>query len=185
MQTQDEQKQTQCDDENQNEVCDECQDEKQLNEDVEEVCNEMEKLKEQVSTLEDKFLRSNAEFENIKRRMEKEKSQAIAYANENFARELLPVIDALELASTTCETTDEVAGKILEGVNLTIEQFKKSFEKNGIVEIDTTKDFDPNYHNAVMQVDSDEPSGKIVQVFQKGYLINGRVLRPAMVSISK
>ena len=81
---------------------------------------------------------------------------------------------------------DEFAQKIKEGINITIDQFKKSFEKNGITQIDTECEFDPNVHNAMLQVESDEhQSGAIVQVIQKGYMINGRVLRPAMVTIAK
>jgi len=143
-------------------------------------------LKEQVSVLEDRYLRANAEFENLRKRLEKEKYQAIAYAHEQFARDLLPVIDALEIAANTGSQGDEAAGKIQEGIALTIEQFKKCFEKHGVSAVNGEGEFDPNVHEAVMQVESEEhESGQIVQMFQKGYTIKDRVLRPAMVSISK
>jgi len=155
------------------------------------VVSEIDQLKEQLKALEDKYLRNNADFENIKKRMEKEKMMAISYAHEQFARDMLPIIDALEMASNTSEvdegvSTEELLKKVKEGVNLTIEQFRKTFEKHGIELVDIDGVFDPNFHEAVMQLESDEkPAGDILQVFQKGYKIKDRVLRPAMVSIVK
>jgi grpE len=142
-------------------------------------------LEKQIAELTDKYYRANADFENMKKRLEKEKTEIASYANEKFARDLLPVLDALEMAVNFETEGDEYAAKIKEGINITIDQFKKCFEKNGISEA-VVGEFDPNFHNAVMQVQSDDvESGKIVQVIQKGYLINGRILRPAMVSIAK
>jgi molecular chaperone GrpE len=148
-----------------------------------------EELEQKVSELEELRLRDLADYENLKKRLEKEKSQAVAYAHESFARDLLSVIDSLDSA-TTLEIDEENLGesleKIKEGINLTIEQFKKVFEKNGIELVDVENEFDPNFHEAIMQVDSDDhDKGEIVQVFQKGYKIRDRVLRPAMVSICK
>lgn len=152
--------------------------------------SEIETLQAKVSELEDKYLRANAEFDNMKRRLEKEKSQAIAYAHEVFARDLLPVIDALEMAVLAGSNPEvdsaELLGKVKEGVELTIEQFKKAFEKHGIELVTIEGGFDPNFHEAVMQLESAEKeAGEILQVFQKGYKIKERVLRPAMVSIAK
>ncbi len=153
--------------------------------------SEVDELKAQLQDLEDKYLRNKADFENIKKRMEKEKLMAISYAHEQFARDLLPIIDALEMASNTNEidentTIKQVLEKTKEGVDLTIEQFRKTFEKHGIELVDIEGVFDPNFHEAVMQVENEEkPSGDILQVFQKGYKIKDRVLRPAMVSIVK
>jgi len=169
--------------------------EETLNEEVgdkEEVTeeNELEALKAKVAELEDKYIRANAEFENIRKRLEKEKASAVAYANELFARDMLSIIDALDSAASIKESEDvkpeELFAKIKEGIDLTVEQFKKAFEKHGIELIDISGEFDPNIHEAVMQVDSEEKdSGEILQVFQKGYKIKDRVLRPAMVSIAK
>jgi len=153
--------------------------------------SEVDELKKQLKALEDKYLRNNADFENIKKRMEKEKMMAISYAHEQFARDMLPIIDALEMASNTSDaeegiSTEELLKRVKEGVNLTIEQFRKTFEKHGIELVNIDGGFDPNFHEAVMQLESDEkPSGNILQVFQKGYKIKDRVLRPAMVSIVK
>ncbi|EEF13194.1 co-chaperone GrpE [Campylobacter rectus RM3267] len=143
-------------------------------------------LQKQLEELTDKYYRANADFENIKKRFEKEKADIATYANEKFARDLLPVIDALEMAVNFETEGDEYAAKIKEGIYITIDQFKKCFEKNGITAIEANEDFDPNFHNAMLQVESEDvEKGKIVQVIQKGYLINGRILRPAMVSIAK
>jgi len=152
--------------------------------------DEVETLKAKITELEDQYLRANAEFENMRKRLQKEKMSAVAYANEKFANDMLAIIDALDAASLLKENEDikpeELFEKVKEGIDLTVEQFKKSFEKHGIELISTDKEFDPNFHNAVMQVDSKEKeSGKILQVFQKGYKIKDRVLRPAMVSIAK
>ncbi len=152
---------------------------------------EIKQLKEQIKELEDKYVRANADFDNIKKRLEKEKNQAVSYAHEVFARDLLPIIDALEMALNSGEVDEntkpeELLEKVKEGINLTIEQFRKAFEKHGIELVDIEGEFDPNYHEAVMQLDSEEKnSGEILQVFQKGYKIKDRVLRPAMVSIVK
>lgn len=156
---------------------------------VEEV-DEVETLKTRVAELEDQYLRVNAEFENMRKRLEKEKMSAVSYANELFARDMLPIIDALDSASALKESEDtkseELFEKVKEGIDLTVDQFKKSFEKHGIELVDINGEFDPNIHEAVMQVDSEEKnSGEILQVFQKGYKIKDRLLRPAMVSIVK
>ena len=142
-----------------------------------------------IAQLEEQKLRDYAEFENIKKRYDKEKSQAIAYAQESFARDMLSVIDSLDSAAALEvdeENLKESLEKMKEGIDLTIEQFKKIFNKHGIELVDVDNEFDPNFHEAIMQVDSDEhEKGHIVQVFQKGYKYKDRVLRPAMVSIAK
>jgi len=149
--------------------------------------NPIEVLEEKVAELEDLRLRDLAEFENIKKRLEKEKMQSIAYSQESFARDLLMVIDSLDNANATMDNLQEVnVEKIKEGIDLTVDQFKKIFEKHGIELVDVEDGFDPNFHEAVMKVDSPEHSeGEIVQVLQKGYKIKDRLLRSAMVSIAK
>ncbi len=169
-----------------NDVC--CDNELPLEEDSVNV--EVENLKAKIGELEDKYLRANADFDNMRRRLEKEKIQSVSYAHEGFARDLLPVIDSLEMAIVASQNpevpSDELLEKLKEGIVLTIEQFKKAFEKNGIELVDVENGFDPNFHEAIMQLESEEKqSGEILQVFQKGYKIKERILRPAMVSIAK
>ena len=139
----------------------------------------------------DKYLRAHADFENTKRRLEKDKANAVSYANESFAKDILAVIDSFENALSSIEgadeeNTSEVLEKMKEGVTLTYEQLKKVLEKNHIKEIVCNGTFDPEVHQAIMQVESDEhKTGDVVQVMQKGYTIKDRVLRPAMVSTCK
>jgi molecular chaperone GrpE len=136
---------------------------------------------------EDKFLRTHADFENIKKRLEKEKYQAIDYASEKFAKDLLSTIDTLEMALQSANAdipAEELIEKLKEGIELTVKNVMTTFEKHDISVVETDE-FDPQVHNAVMQVDSpDHESGQIVQVMQKGYNYKERLLRPAMVSIA-
>jgi len=139
----------------------------------------------------DKYLRAHADFENSKRRLEKDKMNAVSYANESFAKDILAVIDSFENALTSIEganedNSSEVLKQMKEGVNLTYEQLKKILEKNHIKEVDCSGEFDPEVHQAIMQVESDaHEEGDVVQVMQKGYTIKDRILRPAMVSTCK
>lgn len=151
----------------------------------------LEEMEQEIAEWKDKYLRAHADFENTKKRLEKDKSTAVSYANESFAMDILAVLDSFEQALASIEGADEanaseVLEKMKEGVYLTYEQLKKVLEKNYIKEISCEGTFDPNLHQAVMQVESDEhESGQIVQTLQKGYTIKDRVLRPSMVSTSK
>ena len=139
-----------------------------------------EKLKE----AEDKYLRAYAEFENIKKRLEKEKYTAIDYASEKFAKDLLPVIDALEMALLIDDK--EQFDKVKEGVQLTLNNLLDVFGKHDIKPVEHDEGFDPNKHEAVMQVASEEhDDNAVVQVLQKGYKYKERILRPSLVSINK
>jgi molecular chaperone GrpE len=137
----------------------------------------------------DKYLRAHADFENSKKRLEKDKMNAVSYANESFAKDILAVMDSFENALTSMEDSEEsseVLEKMKEGINLTHEQLKKVLEKNHIKAVVCEGEFDPEVHQAIMQVESDaHETGDIVQVMQKGYTIKDRVLRPAMVSTCK
>jgi len=175
----------------------ETQNEEEILDEIEESCDsveedistdENEELLAKIAQLEEQKLRDYAEFENLKKRYEKEKAQSIAYAQESFARDMLSVIDALDSATALEideENLKESLVKIKEGIEITSEQFKKIFSKHGIELVTIENGFDPNFHEAVMKVDSEDvDSGEIVQVFQKGYKYKDRVLRPAMVSIA-
>jgi molecular chaperone GrpE len=136
---------------------------------------------------EDKFLRTHADFENIKKRLEREKYQSIDYASEKFAKDLLAPIDALQMAilSTNGDIpAEDLVEKLKEGIELTVKAFNTAFEKHDITEVEYGE-FNPDYHNAVMKVDSETiESGQIVQVMQKGYQFKDRLLREAMVSVA-
>ena len=139
----------------------------------------------QLAELKDKYMRANAEFENIKKRLEKEKVSALAYANESFAKDLLDVLDALE-AAANMEASDDASAKFKEGVKNTLDLFLAKLAKHGVKPIEKHDEFDPNLHEAMMNVASDEyKSSAIVEVFQKGYQMGERVLRPSKVSVAK
>ena len=142
-----------------------------------------------VQKYKDEYIRTHADFENSKKRLEKEKATAVAFANEGFASDMLGVLDSLEKAlesASELDTSSEGMKNFIEGIELTYDQVLKALSRNGVEQIDTQGEFDPNLHQALMQVDSDEhKTGEIVTVMQKGYTIKDRILRPAMISTAK
>ncbi len=133
----------------------------------------------------EKYLRVHADFENVKKRLERDKSMALEYAYEKIALDLLPVIDAL-LGAHKSAAEENKESALTKGLELTMEKLHEVLARHGIEGIECLEEFDPNFHNAIMQVKSEEKeNGKIVQVLQQGYKYKGRVLRPAMVSIAK
>lgn len=155
---------------------------------VEEVEDELVTLQKEVAALQDKYARVHADFDNIKKRLEREKYQALEYANEKFAKDLIPVLDALDgaIKAKDMEADPEtLLEKVSEGVELTLKQFLSVMEKHGVTPVNEDEPFDPNVHHAVQQVDSpDHESGQIVSTFQKGYKYKERTLRDAMVVIA-
>jgi len=152
--------------------------------------SEIDILKAALAASEDRYHRVHADFENIKKRLEKEKYQALEYSNEKFAKDLIPVIDALEgaIKAKDAQVDTEPAQlleKVSEGVDLTMKQFLNILEKHGVTPVSEDEPFDPNIHNAVQQMDSaNHETGEIVSTFQKGYKYKGRTLRDAMVIIA-
>ena len=144
---------------------------------------------EELANVKTKLIEAHADFENIKKRLDKDKITAVNFANESFARDLLGVIDALEMAlNTQISEENEQAKSLKEGVSLTIESFKAALAKHGVKMIETSVggEFNPEIHNAMSYVESDSiASGFIAQVYQNGYMYNERILRPAMVLIAK
>ena len=131
----------------------------------------------------DAWLRAKADAENIRKRAQADITSAHKYAIDNFATDLLPVRDSLEAALATTSATLE---NMHSGVELTLKQLSSVFEKFKIVEINPAGvKFDPHQHQAISTVESDAEPNTVVQVFQKGYLLNERVMRPAMVSVAK
>lgn len=134
--------------------------------------------------LEGEYLRVHADFENVKKRLEREKYQALEYCYEGIAKDLLPVVDTLEKALESAKNAGDEA--ISEGIKLTLENLLKVLNKHGIELIAESGEFDPLLHDAIMQVPSSEvEEGQIVQTLQKGYRYKERTLRPAMVSVAK
>ncbi|MCF6340490.1 MAG: nucleotide exchange factor GrpE [Sulfurimonas sp.] len=155
---------------------------------AEAVENEFDLLQAELTALKDKYARVHADFDNIKKRLEREKYTAVEYSNEKFAKDMIPVMDALQMALTSTATvTDpqEHLDKLNEGIELTLKQFTTSLEKHGVTMVAHDEPYDPNIHNAVQTVDSEDvESGQIVQTFQTGYKYKNRPLREAMVIVA-
>lgn len=135
----------------------------------------------------DKALRVQAEMENLKRRTQKDLDDARKYAVERFAKELITVVDSLELGLQAITGDSPEVQKFREGSELTLKQFEAAFAKANIELINPLgQPFNPEHHQAMaMQPSADVAPNSVLTVFQKGYLLNGRLLRPAMVIVAK
>ncbi len=155
---------------------------------AEAVENEFELLEAELNALKDKYARVHADFDNIKKRLEREKYTAVEYANEKFAKDMVPVMDSLQGALNSANSDADKAelfDKLKEGIELTYKQFLTALEKHGVTMVSHDEPFDPNIHNAVQSVDSEDvESGQIVQTFQTGYKYKNRPLREAMVIVA-
>jgi molecular chaperone GrpE len=153
---------------------------------IEELQKSLEEKEENIKILQDKLLYLQADFENFKKLKIKEKQEILMFGNEVLIRQLLPVLDNLERALEHVSKTEDFKG-IEEGVEITLNEFLKVLEKSGVTRVDALgKKFDPNIHEALYQEERDdvEPD-TIVSEFQKGYMLNGRLIRPSRVSVSK
>ena len=146
--------------------------------------NPLAKALAEAAEMKDAWMRARAEVENVRRQGQADVAKAHKYAIEKFAEDLLPVKDALE---QTLATGEDVSAETLKaGADLTLKSLSAAFGRAAIREIDPTgQKFDPHLHQAMQVVDSDLPPNMVVTVFQKGYLLNDRVLRPALVTVSK
>ncbi|MBS3917241.1 MAG: nucleotide exchange factor GrpE [Sulfuritalea sp.] len=131
----------------------------------------------------DAWLRAKAETENLRRRAQEDISKAHKYAAEKFATEMLPVKDSLEAALATEHATVE---NFRSGVELTLKQLVAAFDKSGLAEINPAGEkFDPHQHQAISTVEDEGEPNRVLNVLQKGYRLNERVIRPALVIVSK
>jgi molecular chaperone GrpE len=141
------------------------------------------KAETEVAELKDAFLRAKAETENVRKQAEANVSKAHKYAVERFALDLLPVKDALE---QTLAAGDVPLETLKSGAALTLKALQASFDRAQVVELNPVGEtYDAHRHQAMQMVESDLPPNSIVDVFQKGYLISDRVLRPALVTVAK
>lgn len=141
----------------------------------------------EIADLKDRLLRAVAESENVRRRLEREKADAVAYAVTGFARDLLGVADNLRRALDAAAKDDVVASPLLSGVEITEKELLKAFEKHGIARVESIgQKLDPNRHQAMLEIvqEGAEP-GTIVAELQTGYVLKDRLLRPAMVTVAK
>ena len=160
---------------------------------VDDLYGQIEELQKRLETAEqsdkksqDQYIRAHAEMENIRRRSERDVSNARKFALENFSKDLLPVIDSMEKALEV-ESDDSAVNAMKEGVSMTVKMFTDAISKYGLKQIATIGEkFDPNIHEAMaMQPSEEVEENTILDVFQNGYELNGRVVRPARVIVSK
>jgi molecular chaperone GrpE len=135
----------------------------------------------------DLYLRERADLENARKRHQRDKEEALRFANDRLLKEMIPVLDNLERAVDHADQADDENQGLLEGVNMTINQFRKALENFGVKPINAIgASFDPNLHQAMGQVESvDQTPNTVVTEFQKGYLLHDRLLRPSMVMVAK
>jgi len=143
--------------------------------------------REEVEKQKDLYLRNRAENENFRRRMQREKEELAKFANESILREILPVIDNLERAVNHAKENEGDASTLVEGVEMTLSQFQGVLSKFNVSVVDAKgTPFDPACHEAMGQIERDDcDANTVVEVMQGGYMLNGRLLRPALVMVSK
>lgn len=146
-----------------------------------------EQLLEQVASAKDQVLRVQAEMQNVRRRAERDVENAHKYALDKFTADLLPVVDNLERALAAIDTEDEAQKGVSEGLELTLKSFMEVLSRHKIEAIDPAgQPFDADLHQAVSMVPNpDLEPNTVMDVFQKGYTLNGRLVRPAMVVVSQ
>jgi len=143
----------------------------------------LKEAEDEAAQLKDAWLRAKAETDNVRKQAQNDIVKAHKYAIEKFAQALLTVRDALELALATPNASTE---SLKDGVELTLKNLNAAFERERVVEIAPAGEkYDPHKHQAMTMIESDQPAGTVVQVFQKGYLLHDRVLRPALVAVAK
>ncbi len=144
-------------------------------------------LQDEVAAAKDAALRTHADAQNFKRRAEQDVEKARKFALEQFTKELLPVVDNLERALESASGDEEIIQPIAEGVKLTLKSLQDALKKSNIEVVDPQGEpFDPNLHQAMSMVESSEVEpNSVIAVMQKGYTLHGRLVRPAMVMVSK
>ena len=152
--------------------------------------SEVERLQEEVRNLKEDKIRVLAEMENLRKRFDREKIDSIKYGSVNFARDILSPGDNLERALSAINQEEDHPQSIknlIEGLKMVQKEFSSALEKNGISKINSMNEkFDPNLHQAIMEVERDNlDEGIVVQEIQTGYMMHDRLLRPAMVGVSK
>jgi molecular chaperone GrpE len=151
----------------------------------EEPDEDKDRLTSELQEINDKYVRLYAEFENYKKRINKDKEELVRYGNESLIFELLPVIDNLEMALK--HSSHNLNTGIVHGVEITLKELQRLLEKFGLSPIDASgKPFDPTVHHAMTQVERDDVEEKtVVEEFRKGYMLWDKVLRPSLVAVSQ
>ena len=157
---------------------------------IKNVNDDISKLNEEIENLKEERLRTLAEMENLRKRFEKDKIDSIRYGNHNLARDMLTLGDNLSRALDAISSDDqrsESFNNLIDGLNIVQKEFVTILEKHGVKKIESiNKKFDHNYHQAMLEVETDEfNEGYVVQEIQSGFTLHDRLLRPSMVSVSK
>ncbi len=154
---------------------------------VKEMEDKVESIKQEAKENHDRLLRVSAEFENYQKRATREMNDFRKFANESFVKAMLPVVDNLDRAIESSSNDKHADSSMLEGVNMTLKEILKVFEQFGVKSFESVgKTFDPSLHQAVMQEETEtHPENSVVKELQKGYMMHDRLLRPAMVVVSK
>jgi len=154
-------------------------------EEIEKLKEELKKAEEERAVLYEKLLRLSAEFDNFRKRTQRELERFKELANETIIKELLLILDNFERALKAAEEGSSLE-TFVEGVKLIYRQFKETLKKFGVEEIEAEgMEFDPNVHEAVMQVEDEEKDNVVVQEVQKGYKLKGKLIRPSKVVVAK
>jgi len=154
---------------------------------INDVEEKIESLKKEAAENHDRMLRMAAEFENYKKRAAREMNDFRKFANENFVKAMLPVVDNLDRAIESSSNDKHANTSVVEGVTMTLKEILKVFEEFNVKPFESLgKTFDPSLHQAVMQEEGEKyPDNTVLKELQKGYMIHDRLLRPAMVVVSK
>ena len=155
--------------------------------DVVQLKEKLQKAEDKAASHWDELLRSRADLENTRRRLERDVENAHKYAVEKFLQDLLPVIDSLEMGINAAKETSADIEKVKEGTELTLKMLNDCTQKFGIQPLNPVgESFNPEYHQAMSIAEDDKhPPNTVIAVMQKGYILNGRLVRPAMVVVSK
>ena len=154
---------------------------------IDPIAQRLEEAEQKANDYYDKLLRVSAEFENYKKRTAREMQEVVKYANEKLIKELLTVVDNLERAIDSASGHYDENDPLIQGVHLTLNETLKMLERHQVKPVTSLGEpFDPTFHQAMMQEEvEDRPPNTVVKELQKGYLIHDRLLRPALVAVSK
>lgn len=146
----------------------------------------LEKLNQELDEYKDKYLRTVAEMDNLRKRLARERNDLLRFGAESLMRDLLPVLDSFDKACEDAKNADKDNQQFVEGISLVRKQLLDTLEKHGMTPVDAVGHaFDPNMHQAIQRVDSEEvDADQVHQEFAKGYMLHDRLLRPAIVSVA-
>jgi molecular chaperone GrpE len=143
----------------------------------------LKEAQQKVAEMTDKYLRALAEHDNYRKRVGKDKEDFVKYTRGDTARVILPVLDNLDRAVHATKMTENVES-LRKGVEMVIKQFEDALKELGLKEISTKGIFNPDYHQVMSKEASDKPEGEILEVYQKGYMVEDKVIRPALVKVA-